>query len=92
MVPWLIQIGTVNGLRSRALLGSNPRGTTKQGYIMRELFQVLRYVKANKNNYSKSTKLVDGMEDKISFVLASLAIAYNIPTIDVVNLYAEVKD
>jgi hypothetical protein len=58
---------------------------------MRELFQVLRYVKANKDNYQKSTKLVDGMSDNISFVLASLAIAYNLPSIEVINLYADVK-
>lgn len=58
---------------------------------MRELGQVLRYVKANKDNYSKSTKLIDGMEDKISFVLASLAIAYNEPLIEVLNYYEEVR-
>ena len=58
---------------------------------MRELFQVLRYVKVNKDNYSKSTQLVDGMDDKVSFVLASLAIAYNLPIVEVVNLYADIE-
>ena len=58
---------------------------------MKDYKEVLKFIKANKRVNVLNEKLVDGMPLSASFALSVVAQAYDLPILEVINTYSDIR-